>query len=265
MMTGDYCEYNDSTGYAMVTKRAVTIDFSQRDSLYMHADTFKIFTYNIRTDSVYRVIHAYNKVRAFRKDVQAVCDSLVYNSQDSCMTMYKDPIVWNLGQQLFGEEIKVYMRDSTIDRAHVLRQAFSAEQLKDSSHYNQVSSKEMKAFFKKGEIRETQAIDNVLVVYYPIDESDSTIIGLNYTETPLMKMFLENRKMKKIWMEKPTGTLYPMTQVPPGKHFLPQFAWFDYVRPLDKDDIFNWRPKKAGSELKEIKRREPPKNTKNHD
>jgi hypothetical protein len=56
-----------------------------------------------------------------------------------------------------------------------------------------------------------------------------------------------------------------MTQVPPGKHFLPQFAWFDYVRPLDKDDIFNWRPKKAGSELKEIKRREPPKNTKNHD
>jgi hypothetical protein len=120
----------------------------------------------------------------------------------------------------------------------------------------------MKAFFRKGEIRETQAIDNVLVVYYPIDESDSTIIGLNYTETPLMKMFLENKKMQKIWMEKPTGTLYPMTQVPPGKHFLPQFAWFDYVRPLDKDDIFNWRPKKAGTELKEIKRREPPKNTK---
>ena len=262
MMTGDYCEYNDSTGYAMATKRAVTIDFSQRDSLYMHADTFKIFTYNIRTDSVYRKIHAYNKVRAFRRDVQAVCDSLVYDTQDSCMTMYKDPIVWNLGQQLFGEEIKVYMRDSTVDHAHVLRQAFSAEQLKDTVHYNQVSSKEMKAFFKKGEIRETQAIDNVLVVYYPIDESDSTIIGLNYTETPLMKMFLENRKMKKIWMEKPTGTLYPMTQVPPGKHFLPQFAWFDYVRPLDKDDIFNWRPKKAGTELKEIKRREPPKNTK---
>jgi hypothetical protein len=46
------------------------------------------------------------------------------------------------------------------------------------------------------------------------------------------------------------------------KHFLPQFAWFDYVRPLDKDDIFNWRPKKEGTELKEVKRREPPKNRK---
>jgi len=261
MMTGDYCEYNDSTGYAMATDHAVTIDYSQRDSLYLHADTFKIFTFNIRTDSVYRKIHAYNKVRAYRVDVQAVCDSLVYNSLDSCMTMYKDPIVWNMNQQLFGEEIRVYMKDSTIDRAHVINQAFSAEQMPDSIHFNQVSSKEMKAFFQKGEIRETQAIDNVLVVYYPVDDADSTLIGLNYTETPLMKMFLENRKMKKIWMEKPSGVLYPMSQIPPDKYFLPQYAWFDYVRPLNKEDIFNWRPKKAGSELKEQKRRELPKRT----
>lgn len=261
MLTGDYCEYNDSTGYAMSTKKAVAIDYSQKDSLYMHADTFKIFTFNIRTDSVYRKVHAYNKVRVYRRDMQAVCDSLVYNSKDSCMTMYKDPIVWNMNQQLFGEEIRVYMKDSTIDHAHVINQAFSAEQMPDSVHFNQVSSKEMKAFFLKGEIRETQAIDNVLIVYYPVDESDSTLIGLNYTETPLMKMFLENRKMKKIWMEKPTGVLYPMSQIPPDKYFLPQYAWFDYVRPLNKEDIFNWRPKKAGSELKEQKRRELPKNT----
>lgn len=263
MLMGDYCEYNDSTGYAMSTKKAVAIDYSQKDSLYMHADTFKIFTFNIRTDSVYRKIHAYNKVRAYRRDIQAVCDSLVYNSQDSCMTMYKDPIVWNMNQQLFGEEIRVYMKDSTIDHAHVINQAFSVEQMPDSVHFNQVSSKEMKAFFLKGEIRETQAIDNVLIVYYPVDESDSTLIGLNYTETPLMKMFLENRKMKKIWMEKPTGVLYPMSQIPPDKYFLPQYAWFDYVRPLNKEDIFNWRPKKAGTELKEHKRREIPKRTGN--
>ena len=264
-LTGDYCEYNDSTGYAMSTKRAVAMDFSQRDTLYMHADTFKIFTFNIRTDSAYRKIHAYNKVRAYRVDVQAVCDSLVYNSKDSCMTMYKDPIVWNMNQQLVGQEIRVYMKDSTIDHAHVINQAFSVEQMPDSVHFNQVQSKDMKAFFQKGEIRETHAIDNVLIIYYPVDESDSTLIGLNYTETPLMKMFLENRKMKKIWMEKPSGVLYPMSQIPPDKYFLPQYAWFDYIRPLNKEDIFNWRPKKAGTEMKEEKRRELPKRTKQND
>ena len=261
MLTGDYLEYNDSTGYAMATKNAVTVDFSQKDSLFMHADTFKIYTFNINTDSVYRKIHAYNKVRSYRTDVQAVCDSLVYNSKDSCMTMYRDPIIWNKGQQLFGEEIRVYMKDNAIDWAHVINQAFSIEQMPDSTHFNQIKSKEMKAFFKDGEMRETQAIDNVVIVFYPIDDADSTLIGLNYTETQLLKMFLENRKMKRIWMEKPSGTLYPMTQIPTDKLFLPGDAWFDYIRPLNKQDIFNWRPKQGGTELKEQTRREPPKNT----
>jgi len=259
-LTGDYAEYDDSTGYAMATNNAVAMDFSQKDTLFMHADTFKIFTYNNNTDSVYRVMHAFRKVRAYRPDVQAVCDSLVYNSLDSCMVMYRDPIVWNQGQQLFGEEIRVYMNDSTIDWAHVIGQAFSAEQMPDTIHFNQVSSKEMKAFFKNGEMRESQAIDNVLSVYYPIDDSDSTLIGLNYLETPLLKMFLEKRKMKRMWIEKPKGTLYPMTQIPPDKYFLPQYAWFDYIRPLNKQDIFNWRGKKEGTELKEQKRRGAPKN-----
>lgn len=259
MMTGDYCEYNDSTGYAMATKRAVTIDYSQQDSLFMHADTFKIFTFNIRTDSVYRKIHAYNKVRAYRTDIQAVCDSLVYNTKDSCMTMYKDPIIWNQQQQLVGELVKVYMRDSTIDHAHVIGQAFSAEQLHDSIHFNQISSKEMKTFFVGGEAREFQAIDNVLVDYFYTDEEDSVVTLMNYLETPLLKMFLKDRKMERIWTSKASGVYYPLNQVPADKNPLPGFAWFDYVRPLNKEDIFNWRPKKEGTELKEIKRREPPK------
>lgn len=258
MLTGDYCFYNELTGYGLATDRAVAIDYSQKDTLYAHADTFKIYTFNINTDSVYRKIHAYNKVRAYRVDVQAVCDSMVFNSQDSCLTMYRDPIVWNYRQQLLGEVIKVYMRDSTVDRVHVIGQAFSIEQMPDLVHFNQISSKEMMAFFENGEVYEADAKENVMIIYYPVDESDSTLIGLNYTETSELKMFLENRKMKRIWMPKAEGTLYPMSQIPPEKKFLPNYAWFDYVRPLNKDDIFNWRGKKAGTELKEIKQRDVP-------
>ena len=249
-LTCDYGEYDDVTGYAMCTDRAVSIDYSQRDSLFMHADTFKIYTFNINTDSVYRKIHAYNKVRAYRIDVQAVCDSLVYNSQDSCMTMYKDPIVWNNGQQLVGDEIQVFMKDSVIDHAHVINNAFSIEQMPDREHFNQISSKEMFAYFKNGEIDEAQAKDNVLIIYYPVDESDSTLIGLNYTETTELKMYMENRKMKKIWMPKAEGTLYPMSQIPPEKKYLPGYAWYEDVRPRDRYDIFNWRPKQK-AETKE--------------
>jgi len=258
-LTSDYGWYDGEKGYAMVTKRAVAIDYSQQDSLFMHADTFKIFTFNINTDSVYRKIHAYNKVRAYRIDVQAVCDSLVYNSLDSCMTMYKDPIVWNNNQQLLGEEIKVYMKDSTVNWAHVINQALSVERLiPDSTRYNQVSSKEMKAFFDDGNIREAHAIDNVLAIFFPIDDADSTIILENYLQTTLMKVFFNNRKMQKVWAPKSEGDAYPLSQIPPDRRQLPAFAWFDYIRPLNKDDIFEWRGKKGGLELKPEKRREAP-------
>lgn len=259
VMTCDYCWYDDSVGYAMATKKAVAIDYSQGDSLYMHADTFKLYTYNINTDSVYRTVHAYNKVRAYRTDVQAVCDSLVFISKDSCMTMYRDPIVWNYSQQLLGETIKIYMKDSTIERAHVIEQALSVEQQQtDTTRYNQVASKEMLAYFENGEISRGEAIDNVQVIYFIIDDSDSSFIAQNNLETTELKMFLENRKMKRMWAPKSEGVMYPMSQIPPEKKFLDSFAWFDYVRPLNKDDIFVWRGKKAGTELKEVKRREMP-------
>jgi hypothetical protein len=35
-----------------------------------------------------------------------------------------------------------------------------------------------------------------------------------------------------------------MSQIPPDKKKLPGYAWYDYIRPLSKDDIFVWRPKK---------------------
>ncbi|MBR2883128.1 MAG: hypothetical protein IKB96_12470, partial [Prevotella sp.] len=248
VMTCDYCWYDDSVGYAMATKKAVAIDYSQGDSLYMHADTFKLYTYNINTDSVYRIVHAYNKVRAYRTDVQAVCDSLVFISKDSCMTMYRDPIVWNYNQQLLGETIKIYMKDSTIERAHVIEQALSVEQQQtDTTRYNQVASKEMLAYFEKGEISRGEAIDNVQVIYFIIDDSDSSFIAQNNLETTELKLFMENRKMKRMWAPKSEGMMYPMSQIPPEKKFLDSFAWFDYVRPLNKDDIFVWRGKKAGT------------------
>ena len=245
----DYGHYEDSIGYAVCTDRALAIDYSQKDSLFVHGDTIKVFSYNLDTDSVYRVLHAYNKVRAYRFDVQAVCDSLVYSSLDSCMTMYHDPITWNMNQQLVGDEIQVFMKDSVIDHAHVIGNAFSIEQLHEDKCFNQVSSKEMFAFFTDGRIHEAQAKDNVITVYYPEDKADSSFVGLVYLETSELRMFMDSvGKLSRIWAPKSDGTMYPMSQIPPSKRYLDNFAWYDYVRPLNKDDIFVWRGKEKETE-----------------
>lgn len=254
----NYLWYNEKNGFAFATENPVMMEYSQKDTLFVHSDTIKVITYHLNTDSVYRTAHCYNKVRAFRNDVQAVCDSLVYNTKDSCMTMYRDPIAWSGGRQLLGEEIQVFMKDSTIDRAHIINQALTAELMPDKDHYQQLSSKEMFAYFTKGQITQTEAIGNVRSIYYPVDDKDSTLMGLVYIETDTMKMFMRDRQLQKIWTSKTDGTWYPMTQIPPERYKLDGFTWFDYIRPINKDDIYEWRGKKDGTQLKNITRHAAP-------
>lgn len=251
MMTGEYGYYNELTKSAFATDSAVAVDWSQGDSLYLHADTLRMETFHLDTDSMFREMRAYHRVRFFRTDVQGTADSLVFSTLDSCLTMYRDPIVWNGNQQLVGEVMKVYMNDSTIDWSHIIGQALSVERLQnDSTLYNQVSGKEIKSYFSGGEMKKTEVIGSVRVVYYPMD-SDSTLIGMNVSETSKLEIYLENQKIERMVMSpKSSGTLYPMTQIPVGKDKLDNFVWFDYIRPRDRYDIFRWRGKRVEDQLK---------------
>ena len=257
-MTGNYCYYDDRIGYTLGTDSACIMDFSQgADTMYMHADSIKMYTFNIKTDSVYRIMYAHNHVRMYRADIQGVCDSLIYHTGDSVMIMYKDPIIWTGSQQLLGEEIQAFMNDSTIDSIYVLRQTLSCERI-DDRHYNQVAGHEMHSYMKDGELEMTHVIGNVIVNYYPFDD-DSLMVAMNHIESTEMKMFMgENRKLKKIWMPAATGTFYPLPMIPSNLRFLENFQWFDYVRPLNPQDIYVWRGKSKGSELKKSVQRTVP-------
>ena len=74
----------------------------------------------------------------------------------------------------------------------------------------------------------------------------------------MLHLYMKDKRMEKgLFIGKSNGTMYPMDQIPPDKLRLPTFAWFDYVRPLNKDDIFNWRSKRAGETLKPTTDRRP--------
>lgn len=257
ILTGHYAFYNELTGEALATDSALARDYSQgKDTLYVHADTLHMYSYNLNTDSVYRVLHAYFHARAYRKDVQAVADSLVFTTLNNQLTLYRDPIVWSNNQQILGEEINVWMNDSTIDSAYVDRQALLVEQL-DSVHYNQVGAQQMRSYYDHGEVKENQAIGNVMVVNFPL-EKDSTILYQNYVETAKARMFMKQRKLHKIWAPQSHGYFYPLGLAPEDHTKLDGFAWFDYIRPLSPMDVFVWRGKRKGTTLKPSIRREAP-------
>ena len=257
ILRGDYVWYNELTGDALCYRNAVVMDYSSGpDTLYMHADTIRLTTLNINTDSVVRKVDAYFHVRAYRRDVQAVCDSLNFDSQLRRLTLYRDPIVWSDNRQILGEQIDVNFNEQTIDSIYVSRQALLVEQV-DSTHFNQVSGHQMRAYFKDGQMHENYVDGNVRVIQFPL-EKDSVVLYQLYMETAKLKMTLEQRKLQRIWTPAAEGQFYGIGMAPREHSELENFTWFDYVRPLHKDDIFNWRSKRKGTELKTTIRRQAP-------
>lgn len=240
ILQGNYGFYDQNTDYAMATDSAFAIEYSQPDSLYLHGDTLKL-----QTDSIYRIVKAYYGVRFYRADIQGVCDSMQFNSKDSVLHMYRDPVLWAQGNQLSGDTIDVFMNDSTIDYVHVKKYSFSIEQ-KDSIHYNQLKSRMLKVYFENQKARRVFAEGDVQSITYP-EERDKSLTGIqNYLESTYLEIFIKDGGLEKLtaWPA-PDGYATPFHLLEAGKLRLEEFYWYDYLRPLDKDDIFRKVTKKS--------------------
>ena len=164
-------------------------------------------------------------------------------------------MLWNQDNQITSDVMKIYTENSKLQKAEFVGRPVMSSEI-DTMTYNQVTGKEMKGFFVGGDMRQVDVNGNVLVVFYPIDDKDSTMIGLNYSEGSFLRMLLKERRMEQgAFIGKANGTLYPMDQIPADKYKLPPFVWFDYIRPRNKEDIFEWRGKRAGEQLQKSDRK----------
>lgn len=233
ILEGQYGYYNERTEYAFATDSARFMEYSQGDTLFLHADTLEMAT----LDSAGREIKAFHGVRFYRTDMQGVCDSMQFNTNDSILYMYREPILWNQQYQLYGDTIVIYMNDSTIDYAHVIQFAFAVEHL-DSTYYNQLKGSDLKAYFEGQSVRQIDVEGNAESIYYPLD-GDGSKIGLNETKSGFLTIWLKDNKLDKlkIWPS-PQGNLIPIPDLQPDQKTLKDFYWFDYLRPKSKDDIY---------------------------
>jgi len=233
ILTGQYGYFDEKTEFALATDSARCIEFSQGDTLYIHADTFKMCT----IDSTARELRGFHNVRFYRTDLQGVCDSIQYNTIDSVLCMYTDPVLWNEQYQLFGDTIKIFMNDSTVDYVHVIQYAFAVEEL-DTTCYNQLKGNDLKAMFEGKEMRRIDLNGSVETLYYMF-EDDGSQIGLNNSISAYLTIWLLENKIDKLkWWPDVTGNITPIPELQSEQKFLKGFYWYDYLRPLDKDDIF---------------------------
>ena len=249
ILQGNYGYYDEKTEFALATDSAFAIEYSQKDSLFLHGDTLTMLT-----DSVDREVKAYHHVRFYRNDLQGVCDSMEFISKDSILYMFKDPILWHENNQIIGEEMNIFLNDSTIEKVHVKNYAFSIQDREKDEQYNQLKGRDMNAYFRDGELYHILVEGDAQSLYY-IEEDDGTMIGLNKTESAYLSMDIFKNELQKLKLwSSTTAETNPLSLLKPEDKKLKGFIWYDNVRPLNKLDIFRI-PEKNLNEARPTPRR----------
>ncbi|GHT08218.1 hypothetical protein FACS189432_01070 [Bacteroidia bacterium] len=233
ILTGNYGYYNEVTKYAFATDSAQMIEFSRKDSLFLHADTLKMETIGEE-----REVKAYHGVRFYRIDIQGVCDSLQFNTVDSILKLYQNPILWNTEYQINGDTIKILFNDSTVERMYVLNYAFAMQEV-DTTYFNQLKGRNLTAYFVGGELDKIDIEGSAESLYYPIDDKNVSFIGRYKAESDDISVKIKNRKISRtVWYPTPQSETLPIPDLNPENKFLKDFKDYNYLRPQNREDIF---------------------------
>lgn len=204
------------------------------------------------TDTVkVRAIKAYHNVRVYKSNLQAKSDSLFYNSADSTLRWFKNPIMWGEGSQQTGDTIYLQMKNSKLSSVQVLQSAFSVNVEKDSAHFNQVKGKVMTGFFREGKIQSLYVDGNAESIYFTKDDNN-VYKEMNQTVSSRLKLtFKDDEIADLVTIKEAESAITPLSKLDEDV-FLTGFMWKPELRPLSKRDITNPKARKATPSKKPV-------------
>ena len=216
------------------------------DTLYLSANELNVLTRldtivldstgAIRVDS-FRHFEAFYHVELFKANMQAVCDSLSFNTQDSLFHLYRNPVVWSDTSQFVADSISMQMKDEKIDRFIMRQNGFIVNQV-NSQFFNQIKGKFITAFFKSDEVRRIFVEGNAESVYYAQDEFNA-FIGVNRSICSEMEFLFADKKMDTVkFLTAPKSKMSPMIGLNHSTMRLEGFNWETVRRPGSVDDLF---------------------------
>lgn len=254
ILKGDVAHLYELKDSAMITQEALMMQLFDDDTLFMHADTFKISTQYVLRDSLLnendttgikgdtiRNLFAYNHVKFFKKDMQGKADSMVYNFSDSTINFYNEPVIWSKENQITADFIYLVMSNGEIDKMYMNNKAFIISRVDSlTENYNQIKGKNMIGQFKDDELSKIDVMQNAETIYYPVDD-DGKYIGVNKLSGSDMLIFLEDNEISTItFINLPEGELTPMKEINPKEIILKGFNWRITEQPQSMFDVFLW-------------------------
>lgn len=184
-----------------------------------------------------RKLVATKNVRLFNKEFQAKSDTMIYTEVDSTMILKKDPIMWHEKDQISGKILKIQMDQKSPKVIYVYQEAFLAQEEDVRTHYNQVSGDTVIIYFENKNISELTSKGSAKSIYYAKEEGKG-YLGINSSQSERMKTIFDSSKPSRvIFYDNPKATFIPAKQIDEINRYLPNFKWYDALRPKSKDDI----------------------------
>jgi lipopolysaccharide export system protein LptA len=198
-----------------------------KDSLFLSADTLLIAE---KTKKQKQMMKAYRHVKIFKSDMQALCDSLVYITDDSTMRMYHSPILWSGLNQMFSDTICFFINNNRLDSFDLLSDAMIISKEK-GNHFNQIKGRYMKGSLDSSQLRQIRVFGNGQSIFYAKEDS-LHYTGVNVIDCSVMDfMFLKGQLDQATFITSPDATLYPPNEKKPEELRLKGFKWFENRRP----------------------------------
>ncbi|MHC1779452.1 MAG: OstA-like protein [Bacteroidales bacterium] len=188
-----------------------------------------------RDTTMYRFIDAGKNVRFFRSNLQGKCDSMEFNSIDSTIRLYKDPVMWNDNNQFSSDSIQIIISGKKLKKTELMSGAFVAAR-EDSIHYNQIKATDIVAHFNDGDLTRFDAYGGVSILFFFAE--DSILTTMNQKECKFMTTTIKEKRMESSsYYEDVPSNLYPIIDLEPEKKRLKGFRLRFDERPASRFDV----------------------------
>ncbi|MGY3089616.1 lipopolysaccharide export system protein LptA [Hymenobacter sp. UYAg731] len=227
---------------------------SQKDTLYMAADTLISIEARPGQTTTRTVLYAFPKVQIFRGNLQGICDSLTYDRQDSIIYLNRDPVLWQAKNQLTADSIQIRSKRGKVDEMRLYSNAFAVNQ-DTLLNFNQTKGRNMMAYFRDNKMRRVDVLGNAESIFYALD-GDTVTTGMNRVLSANMRLLFLDSKLNKISvLSNPEAKFIPPHELKPDDERLKGYQWRAKERPTRRQVLgkqFDDRPKKKKMVKKKV-------------
>ena len=182
-------------------------------------------------------LEAIGKVKIYKKNMQVVCDSLLYSDLDSLARLFKEPLIWqDITRQYSADSVSLVINDGSMEKASLMSNAFIVIQ-EDESHFDQIKGAEMLAFFgEKGQLDRFDVLGGASAMFFL--EENGALATVNKTDSKMLSAIFKNGDIQRVYyFEEAKNDGFPVVQLPSEEQRLKGFNWQPEKRPADRNAV----------------------------